>query len=397
MKERKLDRNVVALGLTSFFNDWSSEMILPLLPAFMAEILGIPKTLIGLIEGVSQSLASVLKVFSGYISDRVGRRKWLAITGYVLSNAVKPLLAVANGWAAVLSVRAADRIGKGIRTAPRDALIASSGSSKGRGRSFGFHRMMDTSGAILGTITAFLLMRFLAMEEAHRYRLIFLLAVIPGIVGVLCIIFGARERAAAKAAEIRLSWNVLPANLKRVVIASVIFGVGNFTFTFFLLRVRDMGVSAMAIPLAYLLHNIVYAGASYPAGILADRWGKKNVLGLGILVYVATALGFAAFNAPAMAWVLMAVFGLHMALSDATARALVSDLAPDEVRGTALGVYHTGVGVADLPAGLLAGVLWDAVSPQAVFLTGAVLALVSFAILMTVRTNGSSSNSVGRR
>lgn len=392
MERKKIDRNVLALGLTSFFNDWSSEMIFPLLPAFMAEILGIPKVIIGLIEGFSEGLVSVMQVFSGYVSDRIRRRKSLAVVGYAVSNIAKPFLAIAHGWPLVFTVRAADRLGKGIRTAPRDALIAATTEEKtDRGRSFGFHRAMDTSGAIVGTLCAFLLMRFL---PGTPYRTIFLLAVIPGIVSVISVAAGTKEKVVGRGAarKASLSWNLLPANLRRLITASVIFGIGNFTFTFFLLRARDMGVSAILIPLIYLIYNVVYAAGAYPAGILSDRLGRKPILVLGFAVYVVTALGFAIFNIPLMAWFLMGLLGLHMALTDATARALVSDLAPEEIRGTALGVYHTGVGIADLPAGLLAGFLWDTISPSAVFFTGAGLTTVALAILFTVKNRSIKAN-----
>jgi len=379
----RLNRNVLSLGFTSFFNDWSSEMIFPLLPAFMAEVLGIPKTIIGLIEGAGQSVASVLKLFSGYVSDRIGRRKSLAVAGYTLSNAVKPFLALATSWPAVLVVRVADRVGKGIRTAPRDALIAGSSPESARGKAFGLHRAMDTSGAAVGALCAFAVMRFVI---TNPYRTAFLLAAIPGFIGVFVLIFGARECATLrKATALRLSWRVLPPDLKRLVAAGTIFGVGNFTFTFFLLRVRDMGVPAFMVPLVYLLHNLVYALGSYPSGVLADRWGKRRMLLLGYALYALVALGFGtAAGAPA-AWGLMACLGLHMAMTDATSRALVSDHAPPEVRGTALGVYHMATGVADLPAGLLAGILWDTVSPGSVFLVGSALAVLAMGLLLTVQ------------
>jgi MFS family permease len=386
--KKKLDRNVLSLGITSFLNDWSSEMIFPLLPAFMAEVLNIPKPLIGLIEGISRSLASVLKVFSGYISDRLGKRKSLAVAGYALSNAVKPLLAVARNWPAVLAMRAADRIGKGIRTAPRDALIASATEKqkKTRGKSFGFHRAMDTSGAMLGTIAAFVLMRFLPGDTESNYRTVFLLAVIPGMAGVATIALGARERSSpGNRKKPSLAWSSLPANVKRLVVASIIFGIGNYTFTFFLLRIREMGIAAAIVPLVYLVYNLFYAGASVPAGRLSDKLGRKKVLVAGFLLYACTATGFALVDAAPAAWLLMAVFGLHMALTDATARAFISDLSEESVRGTALGIYHTGVGVADLPAGIMAGFLWQQFSSTATFLTGAALALTATAVLATVK------------
>ncbi len=382
----RLDRNVIALGLTSFFNDWSSEMIFPLLPVFMAEVLSIPMILIGFIDGLARAVASLLKLFAGYISDRTGKRKALAASGYALSTVVKPLLAIAQSWPLVLFVRVADRFGKGIRTAPRDALIADATAKHGqRGRSFGFHRAMDTAGASLGALTAFLLMRFIPDSP---YRLVFLLSAIPGIIGLFCITVGARERpSAGTTTTLRISWSALTPALKRLIAASTLFGMGNLTFTFFLLRVRDMGVSVAMIPLVYFAYNIVYAGGSYHAGVLSDHIGRRTVLIAGMVLYVLTALGFGCLDGPVSAWLLMLLLGAHTALDDGPARALVGDLAPPELRGTALGAYHAGVGLVDFPAGLLAGFLWKSVSPQAVFLVGSVIAVLALAILMTVKVD----------
>ncbi|MCD6418939.1 MFS transporter [bacterium] len=383
----KIEKNVFFLGLTSFFNDLSSEMIFPILPAFMAEVLGIPKSLIGLIDGVAKSTASILKVFSGYISDRLGKRKALAVFGYSLSTVVKPILSITRSWVAVLGVRVGDRIGKGIRTAPRDALIAASSQEKHRGRSFGFHRAMDTLGALLGTIFTFLLLSVvLSGPVEHRYRLVFLLAAIPAVIGVGFIVFGVKERKDIPPSKrVKLSWKMMPVNLRIFIVAAVIFGLGNFTFTFFLLRIRTMGIPAAIVPLVYLVYNVVYFLGSYPAGVASDKFSKKKILAFGFGAYILTAIGFAFLNAPVWAWFLMAVYGFHMAFTDGIARALVSDLAPVEIRGTALGMYHTGIGIVDLPSGLLAGFLWDAISPQAVFIVGAVIALVALCVLLVVK------------
>ena len=381
---KKISRNVFFLGLTSFFNDWSSEMIFPILPAFMAEILGIPKSLIGIIDGVSESLASILKVFSGYLSDRLGKRKNLAVFGYSLSTILKPLLAFAQSWLAVFSVRVGDRIGKGIRTAPRDALIAASVDSKKRGRSFGFHRAMDTLGALSGTLTTFILMKYILGPQSHRT--IFALSIIPAVVGVLFIMFGTKEtKTVIPGEKPKLSWKTLPKNLRILIVATFIFGIGNYTFTFFLLRIRTMGIAMAIVPLVYLLYNVVYSAVSYPAGILSDKIGKRTVYAIGLGMYILTALGMAFFNSSIWAWILMALYGLHMGLTNATARALVSDFAPEEIRGTALGIYHTGIGIADLPAGLLAGFLWQLYSPKVVFSVGAILATVSLLIILTIK------------
>jgi MFS family permease len=378
-----MDKNILYLGLTSFFNDVSSEMIFPLLPAFMAEALKIPKSVIGIIDGVAESIASLLKVFSGYLSDRIRKRKSLAVFGYGLSAITKPFLALAQGWFAVFSVRVGDRIGKGIRTAPRDALIAASSQPKNRGRTFGFHRAMDTGGALLGTFTAFVLMRFFN----NPYRLIFALSVIPALIGILFISFGAQERKDISQGKLPvLTWNTLPQNLRLLIIGMFIFGVGDYTFTFFLLRVRGMGIAMATVPLVYLVYNIFYSLAAYPVGILSDKIGKKPLLLTGIGLYVILALCFAFFKASLWAWILMAFYGLHMALTDATARALVSDMAAPEIRGAALGLYHTGVGIADLPAGLLAGFLWEKVSYRATFIMGALLASIALMVLGMVKS-----------
>jgi MFS family permease len=383
-EHKKMDRNIFYLGMTSFFNDWSSEMIFPLLPAFMADVLGIPKTLIGLIDGIAESAASILKVFSGYISDRLGKRKALAVAGYGFSTVVKPFLALATGWFLVLFVRVADRIGKGIRTAPRDALIAASSHKENRGRSFGFHRAMDTFGALVGTVCAYFLLKYLpVVNGTGAYRTIFVLTAIPAFIGVLFLIFGTKDKKdVLPGNKPKLSWRALPKQLKILIIATFIFGIGNYTFTFFLLRVHDMGIPDAVVPLVYLVYNVTYFLGSYPSGVISDKVGKKRMLAVGFSLYILTALLFAFLNAPIWAWLIMGVYGLHMAVTDATARASVSDLADPEIRGTALGVYHTSVGVSQLPAGLLAGFLWDKTSPQTVFLVAAIISALALAILV---------------
>ncbi len=381
-------RNIRFLGLTSFFTDWSSEMIFPLLPAFMAEVLGIPRVLIGLIEGVAQSLAAVIKVVSGRLSDRLARRKPLVTAGYALSSAAKPFFALVSSWPAVLLVRGLDRVGKGIRTAPRDALLGGAGGKRRSGRAFGFHRAMDTAGAVAGALTAFALMRW---WPGSPYRWIFLLAAVPAWIGVVCVIRGVRET--RRPSESRLT-PALPRpvvwtrSFRFLLGSTLIFGLGNYTMTFFLLRAREMGVAAAFIPLTYLVFNVVYFLFAYPAGMAADRWGKKPVLAAGYLVYVATALGFALLDQAAFAWPLMAALGLYMAASDGTARALVSDISPEKQRGGSLGWYHSALGLVGFPSGLLAGALWDIFSSREVFIAGAILALAALTLLLPVREAG---------
>lgn len=382
--EVEYKRNIVFLGLTSFFNDWSSEMIFPILPAFMADVLGIPKSLIGLIDGVAESTASILKVFSGYISDKLGRRKALSVFGYAFSTFAKPFLALAKSWPLVFFVRVADRIGKGIRTAPRDALVAESVKRTRRGHAFGLHRAMDTMGAFVGTLTAFILINKLTSKTP--YRLIFLLAVIPALIGVFIISAFVKEVRVKKVEQKpKLSWRVLPVRLRKLIAASVVFSLGAYTFTFFLLRIKDMGIPAKIVPLAYLLYNLVYFVVAYPAGIWSDKVGKKTVLMLGYTAYIITALGMALTNSVLAAWILMAIYGVYQAFAQVSSRALVSDFAPSHIRGTALGVYHTGVGLAQLPAGLIVGILWEKFSAKTAFLVGAAIAFLAFLMLITVK------------
>ena len=392
---RPARRNVLFLGLTSFFTDWSSEMIFPLMPTFMAEALGIPKSLIGLIDGFSESLSSVLKAVSGRLSDVIRRRKALVAAGYAVSSASKPFLALAYSWPAVLLIRVLDRAGKGIRTAPRDALLAASAGKKRRGRAFGFHRAMDTAGAVAGSLTAFVLMKIL---RGNPYRWIFLLSAIPAWIAVAFVVAGVKESRfpspPVSPQASRPSSRRWSRGLKLLLLSTIVFGLGDYTLTFFLLRVREMGVGAAFIPLAYLLFNVVYSLVAYPGGMAADRWGKKPVLAAGYLVYATAALGFAFLDRAAFAWVLMGIMGLYMALSDSTSRALVSDFASEERRGGILGWYHAGVGLVDLPAALLAGALWDLASSRLVFLTGAILALAAFCILLPVREEKSISYAV---
>ena len=227
-------------------------------------------------------------------------------------------------------------------------------------------------------------MKYILGPQSHRT--IFALSIIPAVVGVMFIMFGAKETKTVTPGEKpKLSWKTLPKNLRVLIVATFIFGIGNYTFTFFLLRIRTMGIAMAIVPLVYLLYNVVYSAVSYPAGILSDKIGKRTVYAIGLGMYILTALGMAFFNSPIWAWILMASYGLHMGFTNATARALVSDFAPEEIRGTALGIYHTGIGIADLPAGLLAGFLWQLYSPKVVFSVGAILATVSLLIILTIK------------
>lgn len=377
-----LSRNVLALGLVSFFADLSGEMVYPLIPIFLTSVLGAPVATVGLIEGVAESTASLLKVISGWWSDKVGRRLPLIAGGYGLTVAGKLLLAVAFAWPMVLLARFVDRAGKGFRGSPRDALIADSTPAAARGRAFGFHRGMDTAGAVLGPLAGLGLVALLD----DRLRLVFAIAVVPGLLSVLALAL-VREatgipKAARTVAAPPFSLKGFDPRLRLFLIATLVFALGNSSDVFLILRAKELGLSTTAVVLAYVVYNFVYMGVSPPAGILSDRVGRRGVFVAGLLTFAAVYAGFARADAAWQVWPLFAVYGIYIALTDGVGKALISDLAPVERRATALGAYGMLTGVAALIASVVAGLLWDRVGPAAPFVLGAASALACAALLL---------------
>ncbi|MEM5814517.1 MAG: MFS transporter [Candidatus Aenigmatarchaeota archaeon] len=373
-------RNVLALGLASFFNDMGSEMILPLLPLFIISTLGAPATVLGLIEGVAGSTASLLMLLSGALSDRLGKRKALVAAGYGLSAVTKPLFAAATAWPHVLAVRFADRVGKGVRDAPRDALLAASIGKGVRGGAFGLRQAMDTSGAIVGTLLAAAL---LAM--AFTYRQIFLFAFVPTAMAVLVVAFFAREVAHAPMKKMELPWkNRFGRQFGRFMAVVAVFNIANFSYAFYLLRAQEAGLAIVLVPIIYLVYNVCYAATAYPAGRLSDRMGRKQVIGAGYLLFALTAAGFATLADTSMLWPLFVLYGLQIALTDSVSRAFITDIVGEVKRGTALGAYHMTVGLAALPASIIAGFVWDAYGSAVTFGLAAGLALIAVLMLGTV-------------
>ncbi len=384
MKKRG-GKNVFLLGLTSLFNDISSEMIFPVLPLFLTTVLNAPMSIVGLIEGISEATSSFLKLASGWISDRINKKKPIVIGGYSLSTITKPILVIASHWTHVLAVRFFDRVGKGIRDSPRDALIASSVKRKTRGKSFGIQRALDTSGAIIGTIVAFLILR---IYVGDAYRLIFLLSLIPGIIAVLILIFGVKEEKHKKNHKFKFHFSQLNSNLKRFLLIVVIFHLANFSYAFFLLRAKNIGVLVALIPLIYLVYNLMYAFFSVPAGKLSDKIGRKPVLFSGFLLFGLTSLGFAFIANNITIWILFALYCLFMAITKGVSRAFVSDLSNKKIRGTALGTYHMLVGLTVFPANLIGGFLWEKINIQSPFIYAAVLSILSsFLLLFLIKNN----------
>jgi MFS family permease len=386
---KKLDRNVKALGWVSFLTDVHSEAILPLLPLFITQVLGLNKSFLGLIEGVADSTASLLKIASGWYSDKIRHRKNPAATGYCLSTIVKPLFALSTSGTQVLGIRFLDRIGKGIRTAPRDALIAESVPPHSFGRAFGFHRMMDTLGAVVGTFLAYAAFNMLAGSEEVRIRTIFLFSAVFGVTAVFVLLIFVCEPLRELPHEMPRDANTASRTSGRGRLAvfigiNTVFHLGMFSYAFFLLRARSLGLATGSIPLIYLFYNIIYAVVSLPMGSISDLIGRKPVIFLAYVSYAALSLGFAFASLPWHAWVLFFVYGIHSATVNPASRALVAGLSEKRTHGTALGIYHTSTGIAALPASLIAGVLWDRYGAPAPFLIAGFLAAVAAVAILVL-------------
>lgn len=394
-----LPRNVWATIATSFLTDISSEMIFNLVPLFLANVLGASTAVIGLIDGIAETTSSLLKLASGWLSDRLGTRKWLAVSGYGLSALTKPLLYFTTTWGGVLAVRFADRTGKGIRTSPRDALIADSVASQRRGIAFGLHRAGDTAGAVLGLLIALLVVLATQSQaltlDRGTFQTLVLLSIIPGLLAVVVLALGAREvRSAPRGADVRLTFGALSASFKRFLLVMAVFTLGNSSDAFLILRAQERGLSVAGVLAMLLTFNLVYAVFSGPLGALSDRVGRRRLLLGGWLVYGLLYLGFAVSAAAWQIWALYALYGLYYAAVEGAAKAFVADLVPSAQRGTAYGFYNATIGLMALPASVLAGVLWQGVGdwpgfgPSAPFIVGAGLALAACALLFLWRWPG---------
>ena len=387
-----LPRNVWAVGLTSFFMDISSEMVLNILPLFLANVLGVQTAVIGLIEGVAEATASILKLFSGWFSDKIGGRKWLAVAGYSLSALTKPLFYFASTWEMVALVRWADRLGKGIRTAPRDALVADSVAPQTRGLAFGFHRAMDTAGALLGLLIAAGVV-WLAQKNAldltrSTFQAVVLVSMLPAVLAVIALIAIAKDvpvKGVRLAPKLSLRGMGRPFSVFLVIVG--IFTLGNSADAFLVLRAQSLGISVTGILLMLVIFNLIYSLVSTPAGSLSDRVGRKRLIIGGWLVYALIYFGFAFATAGWQVWLLYVAYGLYYGMAYGSANALVSDLAPEHLRGTAYGAYNAAIGLLAFPASLIAGILWQGAGswggfgPSAPFLFGGTLALIAALLL----------------
>jgi MFS family permease len=392
----KLPREVWVLGGVSFFADVSSEMIYPLLPMFVVAVLGATAAEMGWIEGVAQGVVALMTAWAGARSDRRRRRLPWVRWGYGLPVVGKALLAAATWWPMVLLGRTIDRVGKGVRSSPRDALIADATPDHIRGRAFGMHRAMDTAGALVGVATAAVLLRWLggspsgaptAHVDPRPFRIIFGISAAMGVVAV-ALTFLIRDRPTEPVARQKPAGRLdLPRSYWLVLAMLVVFAIANSSDTFLLLRAANVGLSPWLVVTAYAIYNVVYSLGAYPAGALSDRFGRWRVIGAGWLIYAGVYAGFA-IATPTTVWPLFAVYGLYMALTDGVGKALIADHAPPDRRGRALGIFYLATGATTIASSVVAGELWDHVDPSAPFWLGSGAALVAVLLLLVTSARG---------
>ena len=389
----KLPRNVLALSLVSLLNDTSSEIIYPLLPTFLFLALGASPFAIGAIEGAAESAASLLKLFSGYISDRFQKRKVFVLSGYALASVVRPLLVFVTSWQQVFLVRLSDRIGKGIRGAPRDAMLSMAVPPEKRGLAFGFNRSADHLGAVFGPIIASMLLYFYAVDSQNptveEYKQVFFVASVPVILGLFVIIFLVKEEKVAKAErpQINLSLAGFDGNFKRFLVVIALFTLSNSSDAFLLLRAQQAGIATATLPLLWMTLHISKVVSSLVGGSLSDKIGRKKLIFSGWILYALVYAGFAFVDSAWQAWALFIIYGVYFGLSEGAEKALVADLVPAEKRGTAFGLYNLAFGITVFPASLLVGGLWETFSPTAAFLVSASVSVCAALLLLTVKTH----------
>ena len=391
---RNLPTNVFALSFVAFLNDVSSDIIYPLLPAFLFLTLGASPFAIGLIEGFAESVASILKLFSGYLSDKFGNRKLPVFLGYSLAALTRPMLVFVTSWPQVLVVRMTDRIGKGIRGAPRDALIAGGVDPGSRGLAFGFNRAADHLGAVVGPVVAFILLSVLATDPSNpttrEYQQLFLFASIPVVIGLFVIGLFVHEKKKEKVDietnPIKFSLKAFDGNFKRFLIVISVFTLSNSTDAFLLLRAQQTGIAPAILPLLWMVLHFSKVLSSLAGGNLSDRFGRKGVIMTGWLLYAVVYVMFAFINAPWQAWVLFAVYGAFFGFTEGVEKALVADMVEDEKRGTAYGLYNLAYGITVFPASLLFGFLWTSYGVQTAFIVSACISILAAVLFLGIKT-----------
>ena len=393
-----LPQNVWAVSITSFFMDISSEMVINILPLFLSNVLGVKTNIIGLIEGIAEAMASILKLFSGWLSDKLRSRKWLAVIGYGISMAAKPFFLLAGSWGIIAAVRWADRVGKGIRTAPRDALVADSITEKHRGLAFGFHRAADTAGAFIGLLIGLIIVwnaqKNSLVLGAAAFRSLVLISLIPAVLAVLSLVIGAREIHTSKGSESpSFALRSLGKPFITFMLIAGIFDLGNSSDAFLVLRAQERGLSVLGIFTMLAAFNLVYALVSSPAGTLSDRVGRKKLIIAGWILYAFIYIGFGIVHDAFQVWILYVIYGIYYGMAYGTTKAMVADIVPAALRGTAYGTYNAVIGILDFPASLIAGILWQGLGgwggfgPSSPFLFGGAMALIATVLLIMWRPN----------
>ncbi len=402
---RDLHPNIWAVSLTSFFMDISSEMVLNILPLFLSSVLGVKTNIIGIIEGVAEATSSILKIFSGWLSDKLRSRKWLAVAGYGISALAKPFFYLASSWEAIGAIRWADRVGKGVRTAPRDALVADTVKPEQRGLAFGLHRAADTAGAMLGIlIAAFVVWKVQAAGSSLQestFRTIVLISIIPAVLAVISLAVMTREKKPEGVAKApKISFKGLGKNFMFFMIIVGIFDLGNSSDAFLVLRAQERGMTTLHILLMLAVFNLVYTLVSTPAGMISDKIGRKKLIIGGWTMYALIYLGFALAQNVTHIWLLYVAYGLYYGMAYGTAKAMLSDLVPKDLRGTAFGTYNAVLGILDFPASLIAGLLWSGAGgwngfgPSAPFFFGAVLATIAIVMMLIWKPSAPNTEAV---
>ena len=384
---RSIPKNVFVLGLVSFFNDVASEMIYPIVPIFLTSVLGVPVTVIGFIEGIAEGTASIGKFIFGYISDRVGKRKIFVVSGYSLGTISKVLIGLSYSWPFVLFARFIDRLGKGLRTAPRDALLLQNATAQNKGFIFGFHRAMDSAGAVLGPLLALFFLSFLKEENI---RLVFFVAFIPSLIGVVLLLFLVKEKRRSVEQEkqrvfVHLRWSTVDVRFKWFFLISILFALGNSSDVFLLLQAKNLGLTTTLVVLTYVLYNVSQTIFSTPAGQLADKIGARRVFAMGLLVFSLVYFMFGSIQNPFWIWIIFPIYGLYIAFTDGVSKAYIAEFITEKESGTYFGLYQTGIAISTFFASFIGGFLWSRVGPSATFYYGSLMALIAFLVLFIGR------------
>jgi MFS family permease len=377
---KDIPKNVKALGFVSLLNDAASEMIYPLLPIFLTSVLGVGAGALGIIEGIAESTASLLKLFSGWFSDKIKKRKVLILIGYSLAALGRPLVALSRLWWQVAVIRFIDRLGKGVRTSPRDALISISTPEDLKGKAFSLHRAMDHAGAIIGPLTAIILLKY-----GMSLKNLFLWALLPGVITIFIIFFFVKEKKIqTKEKNIKFEFSILSKNFKTYLLILILFTLGNSSDAFLILKAKDAGIAISLIPLLWIVLHFVKMITSVPGGAWSDRVGRRKVIVSGWIIYALIYLGFGFSYKLFHIWGLFAIYGIYFGLTEGVEKAFVSDLVSKKFQGTAFGFYHLAVGIAAFPSSIIFGFIWQKFGSQVAFSYGAILAGIASILLLSL-------------